>query len=84
MASAPKKTQVNFRVTEEEWDVLRAIANVNETTVPNAAYAIVQAAISQAAKDKLVQADRANRAAARNRRSGDVVPLHRRPGHAGS
>lgn len=86
MAPDPKTKQVNFRVTDDEWDVLRAIANVDETTVPNAAYEIVQAAIGLAAKDKLVQADRRNRAAARNRQSAEVVPLrgNREPRRSGA
>jgi hypothetical protein len=77
MPSDSQKKQVNFRVTADEWDILRAIANVDETTVPAAAYQIVQRGLAQAAKDKHVRADIANRASARARGDQVVVPMDR-------
>lgn len=78
-ATSPKRMrQVNFRVTEEEWDVLRALANLDETTVPTAAYRIVLRAIEVAVADEHVRADIANRAKARASATGKVVHLRQR------
>jgi len=77
MPSDSQKKQVNFRVTADEWNILRAIANVDETTVPAAAYQIVQRALAQAARDENVKADIANRSSARARGDEVVVPMSR-------
>lgn len=66
---------MNFRVTDEEWEILRAVANIAECTVPKAAYEIVRRAREQEMRSEHVQTDIANRASARQSRSGDVTRL---------
>lgn len=77
MPTNSQKKQVNFRVTSEEWNVLRAIANVDEITVPAAAYRIVQDGLAQASMDEHVRADIANRASARAQQDQIVIPMNR-------
>jgi hypothetical protein len=71
----PRTRQVNFRVTADEWEVLRALANIDESTVPTAAYRIVQREVERQAKDPHVQADIANRQSARSEPSAKVVNM---------
>jgi len=77
MTTSSQKKQVNFRITAEEWDILRGIANIDETTVPTAAYRIVQRGLALAAEDEHVKADIANRSSARARGDQVVVPMRR-------
>lgn len=76
-SSNPRIHQLLLRLTADEWDVLTALAHLNEAKSANDfAYLMLQRRLKQASNDPLVQADIANRRAFSARATEDVIPLH--------
>ena len=83
-ASDKRVRQVNFRVSDDEWDVLRAMAHLMDTTVPDIAFREVARAIEVASLDPRVVADIENRNLYRaTRESGRVTQIGARRGGSG-
>lgn len=71
----PKINQILVRVTDEEQDILVAVAHLEGVTVNALVRRLVEAEVRRMEQDPAVVADRRNRSEYRSKKDQGVVPL---------